>query len=59
LSITFSAGVCPVPEQGAAEEPAGQRALRLADALMYRAKNAGRDRIIAGDDDTHPEQERE
>lgn len=47
LPVTFSAGVVGVPEIPADGLPAGRQALRAADTLMYRAKAAGRDRIIA------------
>lgn len=40
--ITFSAGVTPLR---VTEQPAA--ALERADALMYKAKNAGRDRVLA------------
>jgi diguanylate cyclase len=45
LQITFSAGVSRVVEADSEPEQAGQIAMRAADALMYEAKEAGRDRV--------------
>lgn len=47
LPITFSAGVVGVAGTTQDRWTLGREALRAADALMYRAKAAGRDRIIA------------
>jgi diguanylate cyclase (GGDEF)-like protein len=43
--ITFSVGVARVAESDSEPERAGQLAMRAADALMYEAKAAGRDRV--------------
>jgi PleD family two-component response regulator len=45
LPITFSAGIAAVTGIDGDREPAGQTALKSADALMYAAKSAGRDRV--------------
>ncbi|MEO8519298.1 MAG: GGDEF domain-containing protein [Dermatophilaceae bacterium] len=45
LPITFSAGVAAVTGPDGDSRPAGQAALMSADALMYAAKSAGRDRV--------------
>ncbi|MEP7017046.1 MAG: GGDEF domain-containing protein [Actinomycetota bacterium] len=45
LPITFSAGIAAVTVPHGDREPAGQTALKSADALMYAAKSAGRDRV--------------
>ena len=42
--MTFSAGISSVDETDSLQEAAGQTAVRAADALMYVAKAAGRDR---------------
>ena len=42
---TLSAGVSAVVESDSQPEQAGQVAMRAADALMYEAKAAGRDRV--------------
>lgn len=44
MPTTFSAGVSAVVESDSQPEQAGQVAMRAADALMYEAKTAGRDR---------------
>jgi diguanylate cyclase (GGDEF)-like protein len=43
--ITFSAGIAAVSGHDVDSRPAGQIALKSADALMYAAKSAGRDRV--------------
>ncbi|MEP7194644.1 MAG: GGDEF domain-containing protein, partial [Actinomycetota bacterium] len=45
LPITFSAGIAAVTGLDGDGRPAGQTALMSADALMYAAKSAGRDRV--------------
>jgi diguanylate cyclase (GGDEF)-like protein len=45
LPITFSAGIAAVTALDGDSRPAGQTALKSADALMYAAKSAGRDRV--------------
>jgi diguanylate cyclase (GGDEF)-like protein len=45
LPITFSAGIAAATGLDGGREPAGQSALKSADALMYAAKSAGRDRV--------------
>jgi len=42
--VTVSAGVATFPEHGAA----GDELIRIADAALYRAKSAGRDRVVLG-----------
>jgi diguanylate cyclase (GGDEF)-like protein len=42
--VTVSAGVATFPEHGAA----GDELIRIADAALYRAKSAGRDRLVIG-----------
>jgi len=42
--VTVSAGVATFPEHGAA----GDELIRIADAALYRAKGAGRDRLVLG-----------
>lgn len=44
VPTTFIAGVSAVVESDSQSEQAGQVAMRAADALMYEAKIAGRDR---------------
>lgn len=46
--VTFSAGLTVVPDLVGRHELAGQASLKVADELMYQAKSAGRDLIIAG-----------
>jgi GGDEF domain-containing protein len=43
--MTFSAGITSVDETDCLQEQGGQIAVRAADALMYLAKAAGRDRV--------------
>ena len=43
--LTFSAGIARVEESDGEHEQAGELAVRAADALMYEAKAAGRDRV--------------
>jgi GGDEF domain-containing protein len=43
--MTFSAGITIVDETDSLQEAGGQLAVRAADALMYAAKAAGRDRV--------------
>jgi diguanylate cyclase len=43
-AVTFSAGVASVAESDGEHQQSGQNAMRAADALMYKAKAAGRDR---------------
>lgn len=43
--VTFSVGVAPVEEDPTSAETPGQSALRAADALMYRVKSTGRNRV--------------
>ncbi|MDQ1250352.1 MAG: hypothetical protein QG597_4731 [Actinomycetota bacterium] len=51
-ATTFSAGVASVPgEDETSGERPGQVALALADALMYQAKTAGRNRVCRQDAD--------
>ena len=45
LPITFSAGIAGVTGLDGDSRSAGQTALKSADALMYAAKSAGRDRV--------------
>lgn len=45
VPTTFSAGVSLVLESDSEPEQAGRVAMRAADALMYEAKAAGRDRV--------------
>jgi len=45
LPITFSSGISSVIESDSEPGQAGQNAMRAADALMYEAKAAGRDRV--------------
>ena len=45
VHVTFSAGISSVDEADCALEQGGQIAVRAADALMYLAKAAGRDRV--------------
>jgi diguanylate cyclase (GGDEF)-like protein len=45
VPVTFSAGVARVDETESSTEQEGQIAVRAADALMYLAKAAGRDRV--------------
>ncbi|HMH53189.1 MAG TPA: diguanylate cyclase [Candidatus Acidoferrum sp.] len=42
--VTVSAGIATFPEHGAA----GDELIRIADAALYRAKGAGRDRLVMG-----------
>lgn len=44
-STTFSGGVAQVRQYSQAHQASGQRTLKIADALMYEAKAAGRDQI--------------
>ena len=41
-SVTISAGVAAYPEHGTT----GETLVQAADAALYRAKNAGRDRVV-------------
>ncbi len=41
-SVTISAGVAAYPEHGTT----GEALVQAADAALYRAKNAGRDRVV-------------
>jgi diguanylate cyclase (GGDEF)-like protein len=43
--VTISVGIAIQPEQGAADPDA---LMRLADAALYRAKDAGRNRVVLG-----------
>lgn len=43
--VTFSAGVAAYPEHGSTM----QDLMRLADAALYRAKDAGRDRVVVAE----------
>jgi len=45
VHVTFSAGISSVDEADSAQDQGGQLAVRAADALMYVAKAAGRDRV--------------
>jgi diguanylate cyclase (GGDEF)-like protein len=45
VHVTFSAGISSVDEADCARDQGGQLAVRAADALMYVAKAAGRDRV--------------
>lgn len=45
--VTFSGGLAVVTEGGATEDDDPRSALSRADAALYEAKNAGRNRIIA------------
>jgi diguanylate cyclase (GGDEF)-like protein len=45
VHVTFSAGIIRVEEADCVGEQRGKSALRAADALMYLAKAAGRDRV--------------
>jgi diguanylate cyclase (GGDEF)-like protein len=42
-TITFSAGIATAPEHGSTPE----ELLRAADAALYAAKQAGRNRVLA------------
>lgn len=44
--VTFSAGIAIVADSDGQEGPIGPIAVRAADALMYEAKAAGRDRVF-------------
>jgi len=44
---TFSTGLAQVNDGSGGGDEAGQRALQVADGLMYEAKSAGRDRIVS------------
>jgi diguanylate cyclase (GGDEF)-like protein len=46
--VTFSGGIAPVQGSPDGVVPAGIAALGLADAYMYEAKRAGRDRVLCG-----------
>ena len=46
LRITISLGVAELGEAG--ESPTGAALLELADARLYEAKNAGRNRVGSG-----------
>lgn len=43
--VTFSAGIAAVGEGNGHGGPVGPIAVKAADALMYEAKAAGRDRV--------------
>jgi diguanylate cyclase (GGDEF)-like protein len=43
LAVTVSVGVSTYPEDG----PESEELIRRADTAMYRAKAAGRDRVVA------------
>jgi len=42
--VTISVGIGAFPDHG----ESGQAVLRVADAALYRAKQSGRDRVVAG-----------
>lgn len=46
INYTFSGGVCSYPSKNIAEP---NDLIKLADESLYRAKNSGRNRIVAGD----------
>ena len=53
MPITFSAGLAGLNGLDGDSRPAGQTALKSANALMYAAKSAGRDRVECQQSPTH------
>ena len=54
LNVTASLGLCCVPRATLSERRTSDHMLRVADAALYRSKNAGRNRVTATLMPAHP-----